>query len=138
MGSEDLFRRWTEGEINMISLYLFVRCGHFEKLEFDLFLFCFQIFTEDLTEVETLPRDKVLNFLKEGFKELAIPYLEHIIYMWDETRPEFHNVLIQLYLEKVQGLMKVYLNSLPEGQTHSCHSHCFIPAALGVLLVTII
>uniref|UniRef100_A0A672NIP9 Vam6/Vps39-like protein n=1 Tax=Sinocyclocheilus grahami TaxID=75366 RepID=A0A672NIP9_SINGR len=76
-----------------------------------------KIFTEDLTEVETLPRDKVLNFLKDGFKELAIPYLEHIIYMWDETRPEFHNVLIQLYLEKVQGLMKVYLNSLPEGQT---------------------
>ncbi|XP_052386213.1 vam6/Vps39-like protein isoform X2 [Carassius gibelio] len=74
-----------------------------------------KIFTEDLTEVETLPRDKVLNFLKEGFKELAVPYLEHIIYMWDETRPEFHNVLIQLYLEKVQGLMKVYLNSLPEG-----------------------
>lgn len=74
-----------------------------------------KIFTEDLTEVETLPRDKVLNFLKEGFKELAIPYLEHIIHLWDETRPEFHNVLIQLYLEKVQGLMKVYLNSLPEG-----------------------
>uniref|UniRef100_A0A673LV91 Vam6/Vps39-like protein n=1 Tax=Sinocyclocheilus rhinocerous TaxID=307959 RepID=A0A673LV91_9TELE len=76
-----------------------------------------KIFTEDLTEVETLPRDKVLNFLKEGFQELAIPYLEHIIHLWDETRPEFHNVLIQLYLEKVQGLMKVYLNSLPEGQT---------------------
>ncbi|XP_067312282.1 vam6/Vps39-like protein isoform X2 [Pseudorasbora parva] len=74
-----------------------------------------KIFTEDLTEVETLPRDKVLNFLKEGFKELAIPYLEHIVYMWEETRPEFHNVLIQLYLEKVQGLMKAYLNSLPEG-----------------------
>ncbi|XP_042598839.1 vam6/Vps39-like protein isoform X2 [Cyprinus carpio] len=74
-----------------------------------------KIFTEDLTEVETLPRDKVLNFLKEGFKELAIPYLEHIIHLWDETQPEFHNVLIQLYLEKVQGLMKVYLSSLPEG-----------------------
>uniref|UniRef100_A0A672NH12 Vam6/Vps39-like protein n=1 Tax=Sinocyclocheilus grahami TaxID=75366 RepID=A0A672NH12_SINGR len=66
--------------------------------------------------------DKVLNFLKDGFKELAIPYLEHIIYMWDETRPEFHNVLIQLYLEKVQGLMKVYLNSLPEGQTRTALS----------------
>lgn len=70
--------------------------------------------------METLPRDKVLNFLKEGFKELAIPYLEHIIHLWDETQPEFHNVLIQLYLEKVQSLMKVYLNSLPEGQTRSC------------------
>lgn len=74
-----------------------------------------KIFTEDLTEVETLPRDQVLNFLKEGFKELAIPYLEHIVHMWDETRPEFHNVLIQLYLEKVQALMKAYLNTLPEG-----------------------
>uniref|UniRef100_A0A4W5PM26 VPS39 subunit of HOPS complex n=1 Tax=Hucho hucho TaxID=62062 RepID=A0A4W5PM26_9TELE len=74
-----------------------------------------KIFTEDLTEVETLPRDKVLNFLKEGFKELAVPYLEHIIHVWEETEPEFHNVLIQLYLERVQGLMKQYLNSLPEG-----------------------
>lgn len=75
-----------------------------------------QIFTEDLTEVETLPRDKVLSFLREGFKELAVPYLEHIIHVWEETDPEFHNVLTQLYLEKVQGLMKEYLNSLPEGE----------------------
>ncbi|KAK5609209.1 Vam6/Vps39-like protein [Crenichthys baileyi] len=74
-----------------------------------------KIFTEDLPEVETLPRDKVLQFLKEGFEELAIPYLEHIIYVWDENGPEFHNVLIQLYLSRVQGLMKQYLNSLPEG-----------------------
>ncbi|XP_027028386.1 vam6/Vps39-like protein [Tachysurus fulvidraco] len=74
-----------------------------------------KIFTEDLTEVELLPRDKVLDFLKEGFKELAVPYLEHIIYVWEETGFEFHNVLIQLYLERVQVLMKEYLNSLPEG-----------------------
>ncbi|KAG7234576.1 hypothetical protein INR49_002205 [Caranx melampygus] len=74
-----------------------------------------KIFTEDLTEVETLPRDKVLNFLRDGFTELAIPYLEHIIYVWDEKGPEFHNVLIQLYLERVQVLMKEYLSSLPEG-----------------------
>ncbi|KAF7704430.1 vam6/Vps39-like protein isoform X2 [Silurus meridionalis] len=74
-----------------------------------------KIFTEDLTEVEMLPRDKVLDFLKDGFKELAVPYLEHIIYVWEETGPEFHNVLIQLYLERVQSLMKEYLNSLPEG-----------------------
>uniref|UniRef100_A0A8C6TDZ0 VPS39 subunit of HOPS complex n=1 Tax=Neogobius melanostomus TaxID=47308 RepID=A0A8C6TDZ0_9GOBI len=70
---------------------------------------------KDLPEVESLPRDKVLNFLKEGFKELAAPYLEHIISVWDDKGPEFHNVLIQLYLETVQSLMKAYLNSLPEG-----------------------
>uniref|UniRef100_A0A8C9ZW70 VPS39 subunit of HOPS complex n=1 Tax=Sander lucioperca TaxID=283035 RepID=A0A8C9ZW70_SANLU len=90
-----------------------------------------KIFTEDLTEVETLPRDKVLNFLKEGFKELAIPYLEHIIYVWDDKGPEFHNVLIQLYLERVQGLMKQYLNSLPEGTTETILSSFNPPVVLG-------
>lgn len=69
--------------------------------------------------MENLPRDKVLNFLMEGFKELAIPYLEHIIDVWDDKSPEFHNVLIQLYLERVQSLMKQYLNSLPEGEPSS-------------------
>lgn len=80
-----------------------------------------QIFTEDLTEVENLPRDKALHFLMEGFKELAIPYLEHIIYVWDDKTPQFHNVLIQLYLERVQSLMKQYLNSLPAGMTLCIH-----------------
>ncbi|KAG5857896.1 hypothetical protein ANANG_G00024260 [Anguilla anguilla] len=90
-----------------------------------------KIFTEDLPEVETLPRQKVLSFLKEWLVwELACrrwrPGAHHlkeglggdwdIIYVWEETDPEFHNVLIQLYLEKVQGLMKEYLNSLPEGE----------------------
>ncbi|KAG7248952.1 hypothetical protein CRUP_015144, partial [Coryphaenoides rupestris] len=31
-----------------------------------------KIFTEDLTEVETLPRERVLGFLREGFRELAV------------------------------------------------------------------
>ncbi|KAF6717658.1 Vam6/Vps39-like protein [Oryzias melastigma] len=74
-----------------------------------------KIFTEDLPEVEALPREKVLQFLKEGFEELAIPYLEHIVHVWEEQGPRFHNVLIQLYLWRVQSLMKQYLNSLPEG-----------------------
>uniref|UniRef100_A0A8C5CSU6 CNH domain-containing protein n=1 Tax=Gadus morhua TaxID=8049 RepID=A0A8C5CSU6_GADMO len=55
------------------------------------------------------------HFLREGFRELAAPYLEHIIHVWEDPRPDFHNVLVQLYLERVQGLMKQYLNSLPEG-----------------------
>lgn len=71
--------------------------------------------------MEALPRDKVLNFLKEGFKELAVPYLEHIVHVWDEMGPEFHNVLIQLYLERVQALMKEYLCSLPAGRTFHTH-----------------
>nr|XP_054490063.1 vam6/Vps39-like protein isoform X5 [Agelaius phoeniceus] len=72
-----------------------------------------KIFTEDLPEVEALPRDKVLSFLIENFKSLTIPYLEHIIHVWEETGADFHNCLIQLYCEKVQGLMKEYLSSFP-------------------------
>lgn len=59
----------------------------------------------------------------EGFKELAIPYLEHIICVWEDKSPEFHNVLIQLYLERVQSLMKQYLSSLPEGMTLCSHEN---------------
>lgn len=85
-----------------------------------------------------LPRDKVLNFLRESFKEMAVPYLEHIIHVWEETGPEFHNVLILLYLEKVQTLMKEYLNSLPKGKisnglndvlktfVHCCRLLCYL------------
>lgn len=40
---------------------------------------------------------------------------EHIIHVWEETGADFHNCLIQLYCEKVQGLMKEYLNSFPAG-----------------------
>ncbi|XP_046931209.1 vam6/Vps39-like protein isoform X4 [Lynx rufus] len=76
-----------------------------------------KIFTEDLPEVESLPRDRVLGFLVENFKSLAIPYLEHVIHVWEETGSQFHNCLIQLYCEKVQGLMKEYLLSFPAGKT---------------------
>ena len=91
-----------------------------------------QIFTEDLPEVEALPRDRVLNFLKEGFKELAVPYLEHIIHVWEDTVPEFHNVLIELYLERVQALMKEYLVSLPEGRNPMRFNNDLNPFFLNV------
>uniref|UniRef100_A0A8D2JHJ1 VPS39 subunit of HOPS complex n=1 Tax=Varanus komodoensis TaxID=61221 RepID=A0A8D2JHJ1_VARKO len=65
-----------------------------------------KIFTEDLPEVESLPRKKVLSFLIENFKNL-LPYLT--------AGSEFHNCLIQLYCEKVQGLMKEYLSYFPPG-----------------------
>ncbi|KAM4664640.1 vam6/Vps39-like protein isoform 2-T2 [Discoglossus pictus] len=65
-----------------------------------------KIFTEDLPEVESLPRDHVLKFLLENFKHLAVPYLEHIILIWEERGPDFHNCLIKLYCERVQVLMQ--------------------------------
>lgn len=114
---EDGLKVWTQ-IIDSESVQIVDCVSYFVSMAYCCCFF-FQIFTEDLTEVETLPRPKVLHFLKEGFKELAIPYLEHIIYVWEDKGPEFHNVLIQLYLERVQSLMKQYLNSLPEGLTRA-------------------
>ena len=37
--------------------------------------FLLQIFTEDATEVENLPRERVLEFLETTAKELVIDYL---------------------------------------------------------------
>lgn len=73
------------------------------------------IFTEDTPEVESLPRDKVLDYLERIHRPLAIPYLEHIILECGDETPEFHNRLILLLRDRVQELMEQYISSLPEG-----------------------
>lgn len=60
-----------------------------------------KIFTEDIQEVENLPRADVLDFLLKSHKPLVILYLEHIIEVWNEVKPIFHNILITQYKEKV-------------------------------------
>lgn len=60
-----------------------------------------KIFTEDILEVENLPRADVLDFLLKSQKPLVIPYLEHIIDVWNEVKPLFHNILISQYKDKV-------------------------------------
>lgn len=60
-----------------------------------------KIFTEDIQEVENLPRADVLDFLLKSHKSLVVPYLEHIIDVWSEVKPLFHNILITQYKEKV-------------------------------------
>lgn len=60
-----------------------------------------KIFTEDIQEVESLPRADVLDFLLKSHKPLVIPYLEHIIDVWSEVKPLFHNILITQYKDKV-------------------------------------
>lgn len=60
-----------------------------------------KIFTEDIQEVENLPRADVLDFLLKSHKLLVVPYLEHIIEVWSEVKPLFHNILITQYKEKV-------------------------------------
>lgn len=51
----------------------------------------------------------------EGTRQTYVSSQEHIIHVWEETGSPFHNCLIQLYCEKVQGLMKEYLLSFPAG-----------------------
>lgn len=63
-----------------------------------------KIFTEDIQEVENLPRADVLDFLLKNHKALVIAYLEHIINVWSEVKPLFHNILVQQYKEQIFNL----------------------------------
>lgn len=60
-----------------------------------------KIFTEDIVEVENLPRPRILDFLLREHETLVIPYLEHVIHSWNDTNPLFHNALIGMYREKI-------------------------------------
>lgn len=60
-----------------------------------------KIFTEDLAEVEALPRPRVLDFLLRSHNSCVIPYLEHVVHTWEDSNPLFHNALIHQYREKV-------------------------------------
>lgn len=70
-----------------------------------------KIFTEDSPEVESLPRAEVLDFLLKQHKSLTITYLEHVIHVWNEKKPMFHNILIQEYREKIENLKKELSNN---------------------------
>ncbi|GAA5808870.1 hypothetical protein MFLAVUS_002269 [Mucor flavus] len=61
------------------------------------------IFIDDLAEVETFPRDKVLQHLESISSDLAIQYLEYIIEDLHDESPEFHNRLVIAYLDKIHS-----------------------------------
>ncbi|XP_060532136.1 vam6/Vps39-like protein [Cylas formicarius] len=60
-----------------------------------------KVFTEDIAEVEAIPRPRVLDFLLKSHPSVVITYLEHVIYTWEDTNPLFHNALIHQYREKI-------------------------------------
>ncbi|KAK2627557.1 hypothetical protein QTJ16_003523 [Diplocarpon rosae] len=60
-----------------------------------------EVFLADTENAETLPRDKVANFLQGIDVDLAVKYLEHVINELNDLTPEFHNRLVEAY---VQGL----------------------------------
>ncbi|XP_029848300.2 vam6/Vps39-like protein [Ixodes scapularis] len=66
-----------------------------------------KIFTElQEKEAQELERHAVLNFLSKSAPTLVIPYLEHVIYQWDDQTEMFHNTLIHKYTEVVRNLIK--------------------------------
>lgn len=62
-----------------------------------------EIFIADTENAENLPRDKVLDFLTCLDQDLAVEYLEHVINELGDTTPEFHQRLVDFYLQKLRS-----------------------------------
>lgn len=62
-----------------------------------------EIFLADTYNAENLPKNKVLDFLMPLDRDLAIRYLEHIINELNDATPDFHQRLVDLYLEKTKA-----------------------------------
>ena len=62
-----------------------------------------QIFTADLDEDESLPRQKVMAHLESVSRDVCIRYLEHVIHQLGEQGAEFHEKLIDLYLQTLHA-----------------------------------
>ena len=61
------------------------------------------VFLADTENSETLPRDKILDFLKRINNDLVIKYLEHIILELNDGSPDFNQLLIEDYLTKLKS-----------------------------------
>lgn len=58
-----------------------------------------EVFLADSENAETLPRDKVIKFLGTIDVGLEVQYLEHIIMELNDTTPDFHNQLVELFVK---------------------------------------
>jgi len=55
------------------------------------------IFTDDMEQVELLPRDKVLDWLMKNSPQMVLFYLEMVVNDWKDQNSVFHNNLILQY-----------------------------------------
>ncbi|KAF2272930.1 uncharacterized protein EI97DRAFT_452711 [Westerdykella ornata] len=62
-----------------------------------------EVFLADTENAETLPRHRVLDFLQKIDLKLAVQYLEHIIEELNDLTPDFHQRLIDLFLERLKS-----------------------------------
>ncbi|KAK6754836.1 hypothetical protein RB195_013678 [Necator americanus] len=71
---------------------------------------------EESDLARNLDRQAVLTFLRSHCVASVIPFLEHIIYKWDETRPQFHEALAEHYIIEVKLLYKDYVQAFPDDE----------------------
>ncbi|KAI6783664.1 Vacuolar morphogenesis protein-like protein [Emericellopsis cladophorae] len=90
--------------------------------------YAMEIFVGDTENAETLPRERVLTFLKEQDPQLEAQYLAHIIDELGDDTTEFHNRLVQLYVRNLTTMVKGeewdrtmhnFLNFLRESKQYS-------------------
>lgn len=62
-----------------------------------------EVFMADAENAETLPRGRVLQFLQGLDKKLAVRYLEHVIQELNDTTPDFHQRLVNTYIERLKA-----------------------------------
>jgi hypothetical protein len=68
--------------------------------------YAMEIFIGDTENAETLPRDKVVAFLRDIDPQLEGKYLEHIINELDDMTPDFHNRLVELYVNNLSHMKR--------------------------------
>jgi hypothetical protein len=61
------------------------------------------VFLADTENAETLPRERVVDFLQRVDGALAVRYLEHVIEELGDSNPDFHQRLVDLFLERLRS-----------------------------------
>ena len=62
-----------------------------------------EVFLADTENAETLHRPRVLEFLQSIDEKLARKYLEHIIQEFNDETPDFHQRLVNIYIERLKS-----------------------------------
>ena len=65
-----------------------------------------QIFTDELSDSDTIPRDKVFDYMSKSAPELIVPYLEHVTSKWHDKSEVFHTALGEAYIKEASSLIK--------------------------------
>ncbi|ESZ97403.1 hypothetical protein SBOR_2231 [Sclerotinia borealis F-4128] len=90
-----------------------------------------EIFLADTENAETLPRERVLNYLHDIDINLEIKYLEHVINELNDMTPDFHNRLAGAYMQELKqrqdrdsedwkDLMERMVSFLRSSKQYSC------------------